>query len=1035
MMTNLSRNFKARKQFPKIIFLSGLILSHLASPDALQAQATQKINGLVTDAANDPVIGANVVIKGSATGSITDVDGRFILEAPSNAVLLISYIGYLSKEVPTRGQTSIHIQLTEDSRSLDEVVVIGYGVQKKASVIGSISQVSSEHLDGRPVAVLSNALAGQMPGVTLIQRSGRPGASPGSIRVRGVGSFGGDESKADALVLIDGIPGDINDVSPEEVASISVLKDASTAAIYGARASNGVILITTKSGSQGEVRIAYSGHAGFVNPTALPEYLPAWEYAMAYNEAAGTETYKPEDIQKFKDGSDPVNYPNSDFVNDIMGRSGFQTGHDLTLTGGTGTNSYYLAVGYLSQDGIVEKNNYSRYNLRINMTSQLTSQLKLVTRVSGLNSKVEEPAVPGGKDVARIDGIIRHAIRYPSVYAGKLSNGDYGIGPESSGTPVAWLASPSFYEEPLWKADFNARLEYSPLENLTVSAIGGYNFTHNETKLYRSTMRLTDTNTMGPSTLEQAETRQIYYTSQATVDYTKEIGGHNIGVLAGYSFEQQGYRDLSGSRDKFPGNDLPYMDAGSPDNQKTSGGGYEWAIQSYFGRLKYAYLNRYLLEATLRHDGSSRFPPTKKYATFPSLAAGWRITEESFMESTSFWLSHMKLKASWGILGNQNIGNYPWQSMYVLGENYTIGGVFNQGSAMTTYSDPTIHWESTRTTDAGVEFIFLKGLLSFNASYFYRHTTNILYQPTSSVSSVLGTNLSEMNTGSLKNTGWEFDLSHQKSFGDFRYNISANFSIINNEVLSLGVGNVEQPNGLVGNGTDLFIGYPMELYYGYQTDGVFLDQNDIDEWYELNDQSSLMPKNSARPGDVRYVDIDGDGKVTASIDRKVLGSRIPKYTYAFNLGFKYKGIDLSAFFQGVAKVSGRLESYAGLAFHNIGSIQRWMWEGRFNSENPQRYPSYPRLEILGNSAGNNGNLSDFWILDASYLRLKNVQLGYTLPKKLTQTWKMENLRFYLSLENPLTWSNYPNGWDPEINTDGHYYPRLATYTVGVNFKI
>jgi TonB-linked SusC/RagA family outer membrane protein len=999
---------------------------------ASSENSKRTITGTVTDERGEPIIGANIVEKGTTNGVVTDFDGKFSITAGENAVLSVSYIGYVNKELAIGNKNQLQIVLSEDIQNLDEVVVVGYGVQKKLSVIGSISQISSENLDSRPVAMLSNALAGQMPGVTLIQRSGQPGTSGGTIRVRGVGSFG---ATPDALVLIDGIPSGINDVRPEEVASISVLKDASTAAIYGARAANGVILITTKAGTESKIKIGYSGYAGFVKATALPDFLPSWEYALAYNEAAGTETYKPEDIQKYKEGNDQDNYPNSNFINDIMAGKGFQTGHDITLTGGSKTNNYYLALGYLSQDGVVNKNNYSRYNVRINMTSQLAPKLKLITRVSGVTSKIKEPAVPGGKDQSRMStGIIRFAIRYPSVYAGKLSNGDYGIGPESAGTSIAWIESPSFYEEPAWQAGFNARLEYTPIKDLTISAIGGYNFVHNETKLYRSTMRLTELNTMGPSTLEQNEIRRIYQTFQATADYNKQIGKHSVGILGGYSFEKEEQRELLGSRDKFPGNDLPYIDAGSPDNQKATGGGYNWAIQSLFGRLKYDYMQRYLLEATIRHDGSSRFPSTKKYGTFPSIAVGWRITEESFMESTSSWLTHMKLKASWGKLGNQNIGNYPWQSTYALGQNYTIGGALNQGSAMTIYSDPTIHWESTRTTDAGVEFIFLNGLLSFNASYFYRHTDNILYKPTSSISAVFGMDLSEMNTGSLKNTGWEFDLSHQKTFGDFGYNISANFSIINNEVLSLGVGDVEQPNGLVGNGTNLFIGYPIELYYGYVTDGVFLDQTDIDAWYETNNQASLMPKNRARPGDVRYVDIDGDGVVNAAKDQKVLGSRIPKYTYAFNLGFNYKGIDLSAFFQGVAKVSGLLESYAGYAFYNLGSIQRWMWEGRFNQENPQRYPAYPRLQILGNSTGNNGHISDRWILNASYLRLKNIQLGYTLPKKLTQARKIDNFRFYISVENPVTWSKYPAGWDPEVNTGGDYYPRLATYTFGVNFK-
>ncbi len=994
-------------------------------------QQKRRVSGIVQDEQGEPIIGVNVMEKETSNGTITDINGSFTLQIEDNAVLQVSYIGYESAEIHVDNRSTVNIQLKEDLQELDQLVVVGYGVQKKANVVGSISQISSELLENRPVTALSNVLAGQMPGVTLIQRSGKPGASPGELRVRGVGSFG---ASPDALILIDGIPGNINDVSPEEVASISVLKDAASAAIYGARAANGVILVVTKSGSEGRIKVGYNGYGGFVRAATLPEYLPSWEYALAYNEAAGTEIYTPEVIQKYKDGSDPDNYPNSNWVKDLLGGRGFQTGHDLTLTGGTNMNNYYLALGYLSQDGIIEKNNYSRYNVRANMTSTLTNKLKLTTRIAGVVSEIKEPAVPGGKATTGMDAIFSNAFRFPSIYAGKLSNGDYGIGPEGNGTSAAWLESTSFYEEPMWRANFNANLDYNPIKDLTLSAIAGYNFSQKETKLFRSTFRLDDNMTMAPSSLEQEGVRLVYKTFQATANYSKEFVGHTIGALAGYSFEQQEQRTMKGMRDKFPGNDLPYLDAGSPDNQQTSGGGYNWTILSVFGRFKYDYLNRYLLEATVRRDGSSRFPPTKKYGTFPSFAAGWRISEEQFMQSTSSWLSNLKVKGSWGILGNQNIGNYPWQSMYNLGQNYTIGGIFNQGSAMATYSDPTIHWESTRTTDAGVEILLWKGLLSLDASYFYRHTTNILYKPTSSVSSVLGMNLSEMNTGSLKNTGWEFDISHRKSLGDFEYNVSGNFTIIRNKVMDLGVGNVQQPNGLIGNGSDLFIGYPMQSYYGYKTDGVFLDQNDIDAWYEKNDQSSLMPKNSARPGDVRYVDIDGDGKVTAAMDRVILGSQIPTYTFAFNIGAKYKRFDTSLFFQGVAGVKGRLTNYAGFAFYNLGSIQRWMWEGRFDSENPKRYPAYPRLQILGNSEGNNGYLSDLWTRNASYLRLKNIQVGYTLPTKLLNMWHINNLRIYISVEDPATWTKYPKGWDPEANTGGDHYPRLATYTIGVNLK-
>ncbi len=977
--------------------------------------------------------GVNVVVKGTTQGTVTDVNGDYKIDVPSSeTVLVFSSVGYLSQQITVGTRQEIDISLSPDIKSLQEIVVVGYGEQQKVNVIGSISQISSKDIEGRSVPLLSNALAGQMTGVTVIQRAGTPGSSPGTIRIRGVGSFG---ATPDALVLIDGIPGDINDVRPEEVASMSVLKDASTAAIYGARAANGVILITTKTGRTSKVKINYNGYAGFNAPTALPELLNSWDYAQAYNEASGTQLYTPDDVEKFKNGSDPVNYPNTNMLKDVISRKGFQTGHDLTFTGGTDINQYYLSVGYLSQDGIVEKNNYSRYNARLNMISTLTPKIKVTTRLAGFTSMIKEPAVPGGKDVFRMtSGIIRNALRYPSIYTTKLPNGDYGIGPESGGTPVAWMESPSFYEEPLWKFNSNVNVEYKPIKDLALSAIGGYNFSYGESKLYRSTMRLNDNVTMGPSSLEQTAGRTQYETLQATADYSKIIAKNSFGLLLGYSFEKQGYRNMTGYRDKFPGNDLPYLDAGSPDNQQASGGGNDWAIQSLFGRLRYNYNEKYLFESTVRYDGSSRFPPSKKYGLFPSLAVGWRISEEQFMKDNISWISNLKLKASWGKLGNQNIGNYPWQSVYALGQDYVFGDVLTQGAAKTTLTDTNLHWETTQTTDGGFESSFFDGKLSFNASYFYRKTTDILYKPTSSVSTVLGMALSEMNTGSLKNTGWEFELGYQNDAGNLRYNINGYLTIVNNEVLDLGVGNVTQSNGLVGNGTDLFVGYPMQLYYGLVTDGVFLDQADIDQWYETNDQSSINPKASARPGDLRYVDISGDGKVDLANDRKVLGSQIPKYNFSLNLGFQYKGFDFNAMLQGVADVKGTLTNYAGLAFFNLGTVQQWMWDGRFNPENPTRYPDYPRLQILGNSAGVNGQTSDFWVLNASYLRIKNIQFGYSLPQELLQKLHVDGLRLYTSVENLATFDHYRKGWDPEINSSGEFYPLLRTWTFGVNLK-
>ena len=1000
-----------------------------------EVQQDGKIWGVVSDAFG-PIAGANVVVKGTTNGTITDMDGRFSLDAPKGAKLQISYIGYITKELTVDTKTDYVIELVEDSQALEEVVVVGYGTEKKVNVIGSIAQIGSEKLENRSTPQLSNVLTGQMAGVTVIQRSGRPGNSGGEIRVRGVGSFGGESNKSDALVLIDGIPGKLNDVSSEDVESISVLKDASTAAIYGSRAANGVILVTTKTGKEGKVSVGYNGYVGFNTPTALPEFVDTWQYATLYNEAVGREAYTQEEIQKFRDGSDPDHYANARYLDEVFSCKGLQTGHDVTINGGNAENKYMVSFGYLKQNGIVEKNDYQRYNARVNLINEILPGLKLTSRLSGVYGNRKEPMAPGGDDADNMLVLIQKALRFPGLTPTILSDGSFGAGRELHGTPAGWIKSDSFYENPEFSLNANVRLDYNPIKDLQLSAIGAYTYTNGEERTYRSTMKLSGDRVLGPSELKHKMGKTIYKTFQATAEYNKTIGGHTFGILAGYSWEQEDYRYVQGSRDKFPGNDLPYLNAGSPDNQKSEGTGNAWAIQSGFGRLRYNFNERYLFESTVRYDGSSRFPQSKKFGFFPSVAAGWRLSEENFFkenESLGF-ISNLKLKVSWGRLGNQNIGNYPYQSVYELGQNYPFGDTYTQGAAVTTAVDPTIKWEETETIDGGLEAVFWNGLLSVNASYFNRRTYDILYKPSGSVSTILGQKISEMNTGELKNFGWEFEVGHRNKIGDVSYNVNANLSIIKNKLTTLGVGNVEQLNGMVGNGSDLFIGYPIQMYYGYVSDGVFLDENDIKSWY---DQSKVTP--NPQPGDIRYKDISGpdgvpDGKIDPNYDRVYLGSRIPKFTFGLNLGVEYKGLDLSVLLQGVAGVTGMLDGFAGWAFRGDGNIQKWQAEGRFDPANPTRYPAYPRLEDLSNSTTPNIVTSDFWTQDASYIRLKNIQLGYTFPKKMLQAAKISNLRVYVQAENPLCWNKYKPGWDPEINTSGNYYPILATYTFGVNFK-
>ncbi len=1005
---------------------------------------TRTVKGNVHDSQGQPLSGATITLKGTSKATTTDASGNFQLDVNDrNAILVVKMIGFQQKEIPLNTQIYLDVTLNQQIDTLEEVVIVGYGATKKKELIGSVSQIDGKQLAKRTVPQLAQALTGQMPGVTVIQRSGQPSAANNSIQIRGVGSFG---ATTDAFILVDGIPtSSFNDIDPNDVASISVLKDASSAAIYGARAANGVILVTTKTGSTaGKLAVNYSGYFGIQKPTAFPEFVNSWEYASLINETTtGGGGYTEEQIQKYKDGTDLDNYPNSDYIGSTFKSQAAQTGHNLNISNTTEKIQYTLSAGFLNQKGIVIKNNFNKYNVRLNLISKLSDKLKLTTRVSAIQTDTDEPAAPATLDFWRMTDIISQVIRYPATFPIRMSNGDWGAGNNLKGTPVSFLESESFYKEKVSNISGNARFDWNPISDLTLSAIGGYTQTNGRSKLFRAAQRINSSITLAPSILEQGAPYTTYKTFQALADYTKSFKDHSVKILAGYSFEKGYSEGLSASRQNFPSNELTELNIGSPDGQTNSGSATEWALESLFGRVQYNYAKKYLLEGVIRYDGSSRFPTSKRYAIFPSLAAGWLISEELFVKDKFDWITELKLKGSYGILGNQNIvenltsrvvSNYPYQNILNTGYNYPFGNSISPGVARVKIVDPNLRWESTRTADAGLEIALFKNLLTFSSTYYNRFTYDILVSPNSSVSKVLGFEVGIQNSGKLRNTGWEFTLGHQNKINEFSYNVNLNFSTVKNKVVDLGIGNINQSNGMVGNGSDLFIGYPIQAYYGYQAAGLFVDAADVASWA---DQKSINPQ--SQPGDIRYKDISGpdgvpDGKVDATYDRTVIGSRIPKYTYGINLGFNYKGFDLGLLLQGVSGVQGLLNNYAGFALNQNGNIQRWQADSRWTTANPDRNAVYPRFEQLPNTGSPNTQLSDYWLLNASYIRLKNVQLGYAIPKNLLSKWKLSGLRIYANAENIFTSSNYRKGWDPEINSSGAYYPIMRNFTFGVNLS-
>lgn len=1030
-----------------VLFLFFLTLGYLA-PHFAAAQQSNTITGTVTSEAGDPLQGATVTLRNQRTNTVSAVTsnetGNFSfsgLYADEKYTLIFEYVGYQRDSITnfsvlndSEANTIImRLKVADAKTNLDEVIVIGYGTQKKSEMIGSVSQVSAKDVNSRAVGQLSQAIAGQMPGVAVIQRSGQPGTGA-AIQVRGVGSFGASPS---ALILVDGIPtASFNDIDPNDVENISVLKDASTAAIYGARAANGVILVTTKTGSMNKMAITYNGYVGSQRVSTMPEYVSSWEYARLMNEAI-PGSYTDEQIEKYRNGSDPDNYPNSDFIGSVFKKGTLQTGHNISLSYGNAKTQYLLSAGYMYQNGIVAKNDYNRYNFRFNIVTNLNRVLKLTTRISAIQTHENQPATPATLDATNMAGIISNTVRYPSIYAIRLSNGDWGPGVVNKGNPVSWLESQSFYQFRGNELLGNLRLDWQALPELKLSAIGGYTQGQQQDKSFLATQRVNANIFLAPSSLSNSSAYSSYKTMQALAEFNKKWNQHSMNILGGYSFEESYSESLNAARTNLPSNDLPMLSLGDPSTQTNNDGASEYALQSLFGRLQYNFMNRYLAEGVLRYDGSSRFPVNQKYALFPGIAVGWRVSEEKFIKNNLLWLNDLKLKASYGTLGNQNIGNYPYQNLLYTGYNYPFGGVISAGAARTTITDTTLHWESTRTKDIGFDATILKNRLNFGVTYFDKYTYNILASPGGSVSNVLGYTVGQQNSGSLSNKGWEFILNYRDRVDELQYWINSNLTVLKNTILDLGVANVLQPNGLTGNPAIGFIGYPYSSYYGYVADGLFVNAEDVTNWTKDNNMSAISA--NPQPGDIRYKDISGpggkpDGKVTADFDRVVLGTTIPKYSFGSNLGVSFKGIDISVLLQGVAGVKGYLNNYAGWAFYLYGSIQRWQADGHWTAENPDRNAVYPRLEIISNQGTPNTLTSSFWTLNGSYLRIKNIQLGYNIPTAFLKAAGIKGARLNIAAENLHTWSKYRKGWDPEINTGGSFYPILKNYTVGLNLN-
>ncbi len=1002
-------------------FLKFFLLFVIFTTGSAGIFAQTTLTGTVFDADHQPVAGANVVVKGTTTGAITDINGNFTLKLPSpESTLVISFIGYNKKEVNVNGQKSIEITLESEATSLNEVVVLGYGVQKKVNLTGALSSVTFKDLAGMPNTNISSSLEGTMAGVTAITNNGQPGKDQATIRVRGIGTLG----NSDAMVIVDGIVGFMNDINPTDIESITVLKDAASASIYGSRAANGVILITTKKGLTGGITAHYNMDIGQQAMTATPDFLDSWQASTLYNEALVNEGKSPKysaaEIQKFKDGSDPENYPNTDWYKLFWRGNGIQQNHSFDISGGTEKTQSYLSVGYLSQNGLVQGSSNDRYTTHFKIDTRLRPHIKLSSNISYSQQLFKEPVnVFGGLDFGQLLSTLNQTGRVVP----NLINGYYGYSDE--GNPIAVLkgGSDNSIKTHHLSAIFQADVEI--LKDLHFIPLLGYTAAISQSKSRINDTQYYDPLTgdpslwLGPNRVIQSNSMADNLTLQALLQYGKTFGEHELKVLGGYSQEYSKDDFLFGSRYGYLNNALAQLDAGPVIGQQNGGTSSESALQSLFGRINYSFKNKYLLEGNIRDDGSSRFAPENRWAIFPSASVGWRISGESFFEPVKNIVSDLKIRGAWGMLGNQNIGDYPYQATIATGQNYTFGGQAVDGIAPIQGVNANIKWESTKTTDIGLDAILFKGQITFTGDYFIRNTSDILLSLP--VMNAFGLAVPVINAGSVQNKGFELMAGYHLVKGDFTFDVNANVSVIKNEITSL-AGTGPFPNGSTIQG----VGLPINSLYGWVSEGLFQNQPEIDSHA---DQSSMG--GPVAPGDIKYKDLNGDN-VIDSKDRQFLGSYFPKTTYGISINAAYKGFDAVLFLQGAGGVksfvSGRI---LGSLYDKDGDPTSIWWD-RWTPENPDA--TFPRVWNSNPQNDPSATPSSFWVRNASYVRLKNMQIGYTLPSRLLAKTGIKKARIFWTGKDLLTFTKFYKWVDPEAPLGGtsSTYPKVKVNSLGIN---
>lgn len=1046
----------------------------LATAFGLYAQNVQLKGVVVSATDNEPLLGVNVVVKGTTNGTVTGLDGDFTLNAPDGSLLSISYVGYTTQELRADASSPMRIVLHEDTELLDEVVVVGYGVQKKSVVTAAISRVTAEDLSSSNPSRVEDVLKGKVSGVQITQSSGQPGADS-KVRIRGIGTV----NDSNPLYIIDGMPvgGGINYLNPADIQSVEILKDAASAAIYGTRGANGVILITTKGGGKGKATVNYEMSYGWQNPWKKKSVLNAQEYMVIMNESqindGNAPRYAQSDIAAAGTGTD---WQDETFNYDAPVQN-----HQISVSGGNEKAQYFLSLGYYNQEGIVGgnygKSNYDRWSLRTNSTYEVfedvsrsfLNKVKVGVNIgysrnksTGIETNSEygsilgsaltfSPLVPVYADEATAASILA---QYPYAVTDKDGR-VFSIPPtgfQEISNPVGMLNQPRSEQSNDDKFVGSLWAEIDVLPGLKFKSSYGFDLAFWGKDGYEFPYFLaTQGKNITQSSVWNEMNRGYTWLIENVLTYQNTFAEkHNLTVVLGQSAQKYQTKQLGGSDydllETDPNKAWINSAIADRDQERIYGGtgGYNFeSLASYFGRVDYNYDERYMLQATVRRDGSSKFGANNKWAVFPAVSVGWNVLNEPYLtDHRPEWFDAFKLRFSWGKNGNQNIGNFRYTSLMDGGQNYYFGGGYSvadeaksgsmqYGTSPAAIPNPNVRWEESEQIDLGFDVRFFSNALSFGFDYFQKKTNGMLMdQP---IPSYVGQSAPIANVGDMENRGMEFELGWKQTLGDFSYNVSANATYMKNKLIKLGNASGEATYQSAGaSGVGSYVkgsnGEVWPYFYGYKTDGIFQNQAEVDSY--VNDKGEKMQP-IAQPGDVRFVDFNGDG-VIDDTDKTKIGKGMPDWTYGFSLGAEWKGFDLNLFFQGTAGNDIFDFSQRGdIPAMNRPTwiLSRWIGEGTSNR--------IPRMSSA--NPNSNWRSSDIYVKCGSYMRLKNAQLGYTLPAVLTKKASIQRLRLFVSAENLLTFTGY-DGFDPEVATgdynhigvDKGIYPQSRTVSLGAN---